>query len=157
SPPQARQAIAEVDAATEMYSMRLVEAAGVVPSAGGVVGASRVWFNPELRSMNFLVPGLFGLVLMVFGPLLSTLAIVRERELGSIQQILVAPVSPAAFIIGKAIPYTLIAFVDFLVVLAAGLWWFHIPMRGSLLLLMAGGVVYVLCAIGIGLVISTVT
>jgi ABC-2 type transport system permease protein len=103
------------------------------------------------------VPGLFAFVLMTFGALLSTLAIVRERELGSIQQVLVAPVSPAAFIIGKAIPYTLLAFVDFLFVLAAGLWWFHIPMRGSLLLLIVGGAIYVFCAIGFGLLISSLT
>lgn len=154
TPPQARAAVDEFDTATAMYAMTV---APVASGPAGVVVASRVWFNPELRSVNFLVPGLFAFVLMVFGPLLSTLAIVRERELGSIQQVLVAPVSPAAFIIGKAIPYTLLAFVDFLLVLAAGVWWFHIPMRGSLLLLVGGGVVYVLCAVAIGLLISSLT
>ncbi len=70
-----------------------------------VVAEPRGWFNPELKSVNFIVPGLFSLILMVLPQLLSTLAIVRERERGSIQQVLVAPVSPAAFILGKAIPY----------------------------------------------------
>jgi ABC-2 type transport system permease protein len=156
-PPQARGAVDELDAATAMYSQRLAQDATAVAAPSGVMADARVWFNPELRSTNFLVPGLFAFVLMVFGALLSTLAIVRERELGSIQQVLVAPVSPAAFIIGKAIPYALLAFVDFLFVLAAGLWWFHIPMRGSLLLLVVGGAVYVFCAIGFGLLISTLT
>jgi len=95
SPPQAQGAIDELDAATGMYDQRLAQSAGGV-AAPGVGAAARVWFNPELRSMNFLVPGLFAFVPMVFAPLLSTLAIVRERELGSIQQVLVAPVSPAA-------------------------------------------------------------
>jgi ABC-2 type transport system permease protein len=156
APPKAHGAMDELDAATALYDQRLARGAGVV-SMPGVMPDSRVWFNPELRSMNFLVPGLFAFVPMVFAPLLSTLAIVRERELGSIQQVLVAPVSPAAFIVGKAIPYVLLAFVDFLLIVAAGLWWFHIPMRGSLLLLLAGGIVYVLTAIGFGLLISSLT
>ena len=82
---------------------------------------------------------------------------VRERERGSIQQILAAPVSPPALILGKAIPYSLLAFVDMLMVLAAGLLWFQVPFRGSLVLFLLASVVYVFCAVGLGLLISTVT
>jgi ABC-2 type transport system permease protein len=94
---------------------------------------------------------------MTFAPLLSTLAIVRERERGSIQQILAAPVSPAAFILGKALPYGLLAFVDLLLVLVAGLFWFQVPFRGSLLLFLLAATIYVFAAVGIGLLVSTLT
>ncbi len=154
-PPQARAALGQVDAATDFYSRRLAREA----TAGGpvVVPSSRVWFNPELRSVNFVVPGLFSLILMTFAPLLSALAVVREREHGSIEQLLVAPISPAAFIVGKAIPYAGLAFVDLLVILGVGVWWFGVPFRGSLLLFLAVGVVYVVSAVGLGLLISTIT
>ncbi|MDE3076654.1 MAG: ABC transporter permease, partial [Chloroflexota bacterium] len=85
------------------------------------------------------------------------LAIVRERERGSIQQILVAPVRPAAFILGKAIPYGVLAYLELLIVLAVGLLWFRVPMKGSLPFLLLASVLYVFCTVGIGLLISTVT
>ncbi|MHB8990507.1 MAG: ABC transporter permease [Chloroflexota bacterium] len=158
-PPKAKNALAQLDAATVFYNHRLVQEPGSIASPAGplVVPEPRVWFNPELKSVNFIVPGLFSLILMVLPPLLSTLAIVRERERGSIQQVLVAPVSPAAFILGKAIPYGLLAFAEMLLVLAVALLWFQIPFRGSLLLFLLASIVYVFCTVGIGLLISTIT
>jgi ABC-2 type transport system permease protein len=158
-PTQARAALGQLDAAAAFYSHRLMlGTSGEGGQAGpGVVPEPRVWFNPELKSVNFIVPGLFSLILITFAPLLSTLAIVREREHGSIQQVLVAPVSPAAFILGKAAPYGLLAFVDLLLVLAAGLLWFQVPFRGSVAVFLAASVVYVFGAVGIGLLISTLT
>jgi ABC-2 type transport system permease protein len=94
---------------------------------------------------------------MTFTPLLSTLAIVRERERGSIQQLLAAPVSPLALILGKAVPYSLLGFVDMLLVVTVGLLWFQVPFRGSLALFVLASVVFVFCAVGLGLLISTVT
>ena len=152
-PPQARAALGVLDAAADAYTMRLTGDA-VRPA---IVAQPRVWFNPELRSANYIVPGLFSLILMTLAPLLSTLAIVREREHGSIQQILVAPVSPIAFILGKAVPYALLAFVELMLVVAGGLLWFRIDFRGSLGLLLLAGTIYSLCAVGLGLLISTVT
>lgn len=158
-PPQARAALAQMDAAAAFYSQRLLlEASGGDTLPGpAVVPEPRVWFNSELRSVNFVVPGLFSIILMTFAPLLSSLAIVRERERGSIQQILVAPVHPAAFILGKALPYGMLAFVDLLIVLAVGLLWFQVPFRGSLLLFLVVSAVFVFCAVGVGLLVSTVT
>lgn len=158
-PPQAKAALAMLDAGTAVYTHRLMqEEAGPTLVAGpAVVAEPRVWFNPELKSVNFIVPGLFSLILMTFAPLLSTLAIVRERERGSIQQILAAPVSPAAFILGKALPYGLLAFVDLLLVLAASLFWFRVPFRGSLLLFLLAATIYVFAAVGLGLLVSTLT
>jgi ABC-2 type transport system permease protein len=155
-PTQAKAALAQLDAAAAFYSARAVRAAA---ASGGpaVVAEPQVWFNPALKSAHYIVPGLFSLILMVLSPLLATLAIVRERERGSIQQILVAPTSPAAFILGKAVPYGLLAFVQMLLVLAAGLLWLRVPFRGSLLLLLLASIVYVFCTVGLGLLISTVT
>jgi ABC-2 type transport system permease protein len=116
---------------------------------------ARVRYNPALESTNAVVPGLFGVILMAIPPLLSTLAIVREKEHGSIQQIFISPARPVELILGKLIPYGAIAFVELLIVLAGGLFWFQIPFRGSLWLFLAASVLYVLCTVGIGLLVST--
>ena len=158
-PPRARAVLAGIDAANAFYNERLTD--GPAPSdemlGPGVMPDARVWFNPELKSVNYIVPGLFSLILMTFAPLLSTLSIVRERERGSMQQILAAPVSPATLIVGKALPYGLLAFADLLIILAAGLFWFQIPFRGSMLLFLFAALIYAFCAVGLGLFISTVT
>ena len=118
---------------------------------------ARVWYNPALKSVTYVVPGLFGVILMAFPPLLTALAITREKETGSIQQIFASPLSPAQFLAGKLIPYGLIAFVQFLMVISVGFLWFEVPMRGSFPLLLAGGLIYVFCTVGLGLLVSTVT
>ncbi|MBW7950061.1 MAG: ABC transporter permease [Pseudorhodoplanes sp.] len=117
----------------------------------------RVWYNPALRSVTYVVPGLFGVILMAFPPLLTALAITREKETGSIQQILASPLRPAEFLAGKLIPYGVIAFLQIVMVIVVGFIWFDVPMRGSLGLLAAAGLVYVFCTVGIGLLVSTVT
>lgn len=118
---------------------------------------TRVWFNAPLKSANYIVPGLFGVILMAFPPLLTALAVVREKEAGSVQQIFVSPIKPYQFIAGKMIPYAAIAFLEMVMILAAGALWFHIPFRGSLPLFLAATAIYVLCTVGLGLLISTVT
>lgn len=118
---------------------------------------SRVWFNASLESVNYIVPGLFGVILMAFPPLLTTLAVVREKESGSVQQIFVSPIRAYEFIAGKMIPYGVIAFLEMLMILVAGLWWFHIPFSGSFPLFLAATVIYVFCTVGIGLLISSIT
>lgn len=118
---------------------------------------SRIWYNPALRSVNYIVPGLFGVILMAFPPLLTTLAITREKETGTIQQIFASPLTPAEFLAGKLVPYGLIAFVQIVLVIGVGFLWFSVPLRGSLPLLFATGLVYVFCTVGIGLLVSMVT
>lgn len=118
---------------------------------------TRVWFNPSLQSATYVVPGLFGVILMAFPPLLTALAIAREKETGSIQQIFASPLTPAEFLAGKLIPYGLVAFAQIAMVIAVGFLWFDVPLRGSLGLLLASGLVYVFCTVGIGLLVSTVT
>jgi ABC-2 type transport system permease protein len=118
---------------------------------------SRVWFNAPLKSVNYIVPGLFAVILMAFPPMLTALAVVREKEAGSVQQIFVSPIQPYQFIAGKMIPYAVIAFLEMVMILVVGLWWFYIPFRGSLLLFLAATTLYVLCTVGLGLLISSVT
>lgn len=117
----------------------------------------RVWYNPEMRSVNYVVPGLFGVILLAFPPLLTALAVVREKETGSIQQIFASPLTSAEFIAGKLVPYGLIAFVQILLVMGFGLVWFKVPFRGDLALLLAVSLIYVFCTVGLGLLVSTLT
>lgn len=126
-------------------------------SSPGIRVETRVWYNPALKSVTYVVPGLFGVILMAFPPLLTALAITREKETGSIQQIFASPLSPAEFLAGKLVPYGLIAFVQILMVIAVGFLWFEVPLRGNLSLLLAGGLIYVFCTVGLGLLVSTVT
>ncbi|MBU4225862.1 MAG: ABC transporter permease [Chloroflexi bacterium] len=118
---------------------------------------ARVRYNPGLESVNAIVPGLFGVILMAFSPLLSALAIVREKERGSIQQIFVSPIRPLELILGKLIPYAVIAFLEMVIILAGGMLWFGVPFRGSLPLFLLASVLFVLCTVGIGLLVSTLT
>jgi len=126
----------------------MTHSVGVVP---------RVLYNPPMKSVNYIVPGLFAVLLMAFPPMLTALAIVREKERGTIEQVYVSPISPPVFILGKTIPYAIIAFGEMLLILAAGIFWFHIPFKGNIFLLLATSVIYVLTTVGIGLFVSTVT
>lgn len=117
----------------------------------------RVWYNPALRSANFIVPGLFAVILMAFPPLLTALAIVREKETGTIQQIYASPVTSAEFVLAKLLPYSLVALVEMLLLVVVGTLWFDVPFAGSPALLLAASLVYVLTTVGIGLLVSTVT
>jgi len=127
------------------------------PSPSQLQPEIRIWYNPSLRSVNYIVPGLFAVILMAFPPLLTALAIVREKETGTIQQIFASPVTSSEFIVGKLIPYGLVAFLEMLTVVALGYLWFEVPFRGSLMLLLAVSFIYVLTTVGIGLLVSTVT
>jgi ABC-2 type transport system permease protein len=125
--------------------------------APAVQAAIRVRYNPGLKSANFIVPGLIGVILMAFPPLLSALAIVRERERGSIQQIFVSPLKPWAFILGKLLPYGGIAYLELILVLLATRYWFNVPLAGDLGLFLLACIPYVISTVAIGLLVSTLT
>lgn len=118
---------------------------------------TRVWYNPSLRSVNFIVPGLFAVILMAFPPLLTALAIVREKETGTIQQIFASPVTSAEFIAGKLLPYTAVALLQMLVLVVIGILWFAVPFAGNPLLLLVASLIYALTTVAIGLAVSAVT
>jgi ABC-2 type transport system permease protein len=116
---------------------------------------TRILYNPSLRSATSIVPGLFGVILMAFPPLLTALAVVREKEEGSIRQVLLSPLPPWAFIVGKLVPYAVLAVADMLLILIAGMRVFGIPLRGSAAFLALCSVVYLLATLGIGLFVSS--
>lgn len=116
----------------------------------------RFWYNPELKSMNFLVPGLICVILMMLSALLTSMSIVSEKEKGTIEGLVVSPIKTRQLVLGKMIPYALIAFFDIVLVIALGTLWFGVPLKGSLLLLLVLSFVFLFSALGIGLLVSTV-
>lgn len=132
-------------------------AARGIPPLPHVTVVPRVWYNAPMKSVNYILPGLFAVLLMAFPPMLTALSIVREKERGTIEQIYVSPVNSPTFILGKIIPYGAIAYLEMLLILTVGTLWFHIPFQGSLLLLLATSLLYVLVTVGIGVFVSTIT
>jgi len=118
---------------------------------------TRVWYNPDLKSRNFFVPGVIAAVTMLVSLQLTSMSIVREREVGTMEQLLVSPLRPAELMLGKTIPAALISFFDIGLVTIVAVFWFRVPIRGSLLLLFAAAALYLLSTVGIGLYISTVS
>ena len=117
----------------------------------------RVWYNPELKSRNFMVPGVLGLILMIMTTSLASLGIVRERETGTMEQLIVTPIRPYQLIVGKLLPFVLIGLVDATFVITVARGWFGIPVRGSVALLFALCLAFMLNTLGTGLFISTIS
>jgi ABC-2 type transport system permease protein len=117
----------------------------------------RPWYNPDLRSRWFFVPGVIGSLTLVLVVVLTAFAVVREREIGTLEQIMVTPIRPAEFILGKTLPFFLIGLFDVSLIATVGTLWFQIPFRGHILVLFAGAVLFLLCMLGVGLLISTVS
>jgi ABC-2 type transport system permease protein len=117
----------------------------------------RVWFNPRLQSRDFMIPGIVALLLLVVTTNLSSMGVVRERELGTLEQLNVTPLQRWELIVGKLVPYGLIGLVDVVLVLSVAILWFQVPMKGSLVLLFVMTLVYLLSTLGLGLFVSTVS
>ena len=118
---------------------------------------ARAWFNESLESKDFFVPGIIGNILMIITITLTSMAIVREKEIGTIEQLLVTPVKPIEIIIGKTLPFMLIGIVQAVLVMVMAVSWFEIPMRGSYALLLLGVVIFLLSNLGAGIFISTIS
>ncbi len=133
--------------------------AGVVNAAGrpGVDFRVRAWYNENLESRVYNVPAVIGTIVLLMTLLLTSLAVVREREIGTLEQLMVSPLRPLELIIGKTLPSVFVAFVDLTLITAVSLFWFHIPFRGNGLFLFVASVCYILTGIGLGLFISTVS
>jgi len=117
----------------------------------------RPWYNPDLRSRWFFVPGVIGSLTLVLVVTLTAFAVVREREIGTLEQIMVTPIRPAEFILGKTLPFFLIGLFDVSLIAMVGTLWFQVPFRGQILVLVAGAILFLLCMLGVGLLISTVS
>ncbi|MGO9317113.1 MAG: ABC transporter permease [Terracidiphilus sp.] len=119
--------------------------------------APRPWYNPDLRSRWFFVPGIIGSLMLVLVVTLTAFAVVREREIGTLEQIMVTPIRPAEFILGKTLPFFLIGLFDVILIAVVGSLWFQVPFRGHVWVLATGAVLFLLCMLGVGLLISTVS
>ncbi len=117
----------------------------------------RPWFNTDLDSQWFFVPGVIGNLILVMVVSLTAFAVVREREIGTLEQIMVTPISRLEFILGKTVPFFLIGLFDTTLVSLVGTLWFGVPFRGSIGVLAVGAILFILCMLGIGLFISTIS
>ncbi len=117
----------------------------------------RVLYNPEGESVYFMVPGVVATLLTMITVVLTAMAIVREREAGTLEQLMVTPISTPAFLMGKVLPFAALGFFELVVVLLLGVWWFSVPFIGSPFLLFSLSALYLLTTLGIGLFFSTVT
>jgi ABC-2 type transport system permease protein len=126
-------------------------------SVPGIDVHPRVWYNPSMESANFMIPGLIGVILSMLTMLLTAMSIVREREQGTIEQLIVTPIRPLELMVGKVSPYVLIAFVNLLEILAIGVWWFGVPIHGSVPLLLGLSGIFLATSLGLGILISTVS
>lgn len=115
-----------------------------------------VWYNPDLISAYFMIPGVIGMILFAITSILTATAVVRERERGTIEQLIVTPIRSWELIVGKVTPYVMLALLDTLEVLAIGHWWFNVPIRGNLLLILLLSALFLLSGLGIGLFASTI-
>lgn len=116
---------------------------------------TQVWYNPDLVSNYFMIPGVIGMILFAITSILTATSVVRERERGTIEQLIVTPIRPWELIVGKVTPYVILALINTLEVLAVGHWWFGVPIRGSLTLIVATSGLLLLSGLGIGLFAST--
>jgi len=157
-PSVANTVLAASQSVGQAYSMRIIEQAmGIDPDdMPGVQVRPRVWYNPEMKSANFMIPGIMGLILYFMTCLFTALSIVREREQGTIEQLIVTPIKPLELIVAKVAPYVFVAFFDVLEVLIIGVFWFGVPIRGSLGLLLGLSAMFLVTSLGIGIFISSV-
>ena len=128
-----------------------------LPAAGLVQPEIRVWFNPRLESRDFMIPGIVALLLLVITTNLSAMAIVREKEIGTLEQLNVTPLARWELITGKLLPYAFIGIIDVILVLIVAIYWFEVPMRGSIPLLFGMCLIYLLSTLGLGLFVSTIS
>ncbi len=141
----------------EILAARFARATGLPPPPAAVTVEARAWFNENLESRSYFVPGVIALLLMVTTLLLSSMAIVREKESGTIEQVMVTPIRRWEFVLGKTLPFVLIGYLNVSLVTTAAVLWFRVPVRGSLLLLAAATGLYLMSLLGAGLFVSTVS
>jgi ABC-2 type transport system permease protein len=135
----------------------LAELVGNAGSIGGVNAQVRTWFNPSLKGRNFMVPGVLVMILLITTMNLTSMAIVKEKEIGTLEQIMVTPITPTELILGKLIPFTIIGVVNVCVVLFVMAFGFGIPIKGSVPLLFGLTGLFLLTTLGLGLFVSTIS
>jgi ABC-2 type transport system permease protein len=129
----------------------------LLPQMPRIVLEHRPWFNADLHSQWFFVPGIIGNLVLVMVVTLTAFAVVREREIGTLEQIMVTPIGRLEFILGKTVPFFLVGLLDTVFISLVGTLWFGVPFRGSIGVLALGAILFIICMLGIGLFISTIS
>lgn len=159
---KASMALGYIQGVTTKFSQNLItetrDKLGMkISLSGALTPEVRVWYNPEMKSRIFMVPGILGLVLMISTISLMSMAVVREREIGTMEQLIVTPIKKYQLLLGKLIPFTMIGFVILVIVMILMTQWFGIAVRGNVLFLLFAAFLFILSNLGIGLFISTVS
>jgi len=141
----------------KVFVTRYTRIRGPAIEPGRVEMQTRAWFNENLESRNFYVPGVIAILVMLITLMLTSMAVVREKEIGTMEQIMVTPITSTEFILGKTLPFALIGFVDVILITVIGVFWFGVPIRGNLFLLFVATALYLMTTLGVGLLISTVS
>lgn len=142
----------------QSVSVEVLQRSGMKISPVGNISAEvRIWYNPTLKTRNYMVPGIVGLLLSIVTLLLTSLAIVKEKEVGTMEQLIVTPLKSYQIIIGKLVPFIILGFIAVVIVLSAMRLVFDIPVKGSLLFLFISAFFYILSTLGLGLYVSTIS
>lgn len=141
----------------KILTTRFTRLKGSALEPGWVEVETRAWFNENLESRNFYVPGVIAIIVMLITLMLTSMAVVREKEIGTMEQIMVTPITSKEFILGKTVPFALIGFADVILITVIGVFWFQVPIRGSLALLFVATGLYLMTTLAVGLLISTVS
>ena len=142
--------------ATELLTEKLNSSGSSLKVQPPVEVRTTVWYNPDMVSAYFMIPGVIGMILFAITAILTATAVVRERERGTIEQLIVTPIQPWELMVGKVLPYVILGLFDAFMVIFIGHWWFGVPIRGSLVLIGALSALFLLSGLGIGLFASTI-
>lgn len=129
----------------------------VTPVISNVDFRTRVWYNPDLRSRNYMIPGVVALIIMLTCLLVTSMSVVREREAGTMEQLMVTPIKPMELMLGKTIPAAVIGFFDMFFITTVGVFWFDVPIKGEVYFLVLCTAIYLVPVLSIGLFISTIS
>lgn len=129
----------------------------IIPMSGTIQPEIRVWYNPDMTARNYMLPGIFGLILLIITTNLTSLAIVKEREIGTLEQLIVTPIKPYQMILGKLVPFTILGFASLVLVFTVMKFWFDLEIKGSVVYLFFSSFLFMLSTLGGGLFISTIS
>lgn len=156
-PTTAQTILSSAGGVVQSMSVEIIQETMGKTSIQSIDLRSRVWYNPDMSSIYFNIPGLIGVILQTVTLMLTSFSIVRERERGTMEQLIVTPITKMELMVGKIIPYVIIGFVDIVLALALSVFWFRVPVAGSIALLLLFSIVFLFGALGVGLLISTIS
>jgi len=144
------------EASVGLMRQRLAAAGRPAPQ-GGLELRPRIWFNPQLDTPPYMIPGVMAMLLVIVTTIVTAMGLAREREMGTLEQVLVTPISPSVLLVGKMLPFVVIGVFDIIFALTIGVWLFALPVRGSLVVVAVSGLLYLMTTLGVGLLISTLS